>query len=127
MVVIDESPKQCAVWRMLLEERYGRTVRVETHRDVDKALPTLGPEVHLLILDLDIPGVACAVLFESACAAGVDSKRIIITSARPADHIHEQCDERGPLAVIEKAEPEQHKALLMILDSIMKRPAYALE
>ena len=29
------------------------------------------------------------------------------------------------MAVIEKAEPEQQKALLMILDSIMKRPAYA--
>ena len=123
--MIDISPKQCAVWRLLFEERYGRSVRVETHLDVDKAMTTLGPDVHLLILDLDIPGVACAVLFESACAAGVDPKRIIITSARPADHIHEQCAERGPLAVIEKAEPEQHQALLMILDSIMKRPAYA--
>lgn len=122
--MVDASPKQCTMWRLLLEQRYGRRVRVETHLDVDQAMVQIGPDVHLLILDLDQPGIACGVLFETACAAGVNPKRIVVTSARPAEHLHEQCDERGPLAVIEKAEPEQHQAFLMILDSVMKRAPF---
>jgi len=121
VVVIDASAEQCEMWRGLLEERYRERVRVESFTDAGGALKNLGPDVHLLILDLDVPGVACHALFEAACAAGVDPKRIVITSDQPADLLHERCDDRNPLAVIEKAEPEQQAAFLMILDSVMKR------
>ena len=54
-------------------------------------------------------------------AAGVNPKRIIITSSHTADRLHEEFDCTPCLAVIEKAEPEQQAAFMMILDSIMKR------
>jgi len=38
-----------------------------------------------------------------------------------ADRLHEAFDDTGCLAVIEKAEPEQQAAFLMILDSIMRK------
>ena len=60
-------------------------------------------------------------VFESARESGVNVKRIIITSSHPADRLHEEFDSSGCLAVIEKAEPEQQAAFLMILDSIMRR------
>jgi hypothetical protein len=60
-------------------------------------------------------------VLEAACRAGVNPKRIIITSSHPASRLHEVFDDSGCLAVIEKAEPEQQAAFMMILDSIMRR------
>ena len=37
VVVIDDSKIQCAVWRRLLEDRYGDRVAVETYSDPDPA------------------------------------------------------------------------------------------
>lgn len=121
VVVLEASPLQCATWRMLLEDRYGDLVEVETYTDVREGLAALGPDIHLLLLDLDLTGVSCSATFEAACSAGVDAKRVIVTSNRPAQQLHEECDATGPLAVIEKSEPEQQAAFLMILDSVMKR------
>jgi hypothetical protein len=60
-------------------------------------------------------------VFEAACAAGVNPKRIIITSSHSVDRLHEEFDHTGCLAVIEKTEPAQQAAFVMSLDSIMKR------
>jgi hypothetical protein len=68
-----------------------------------------------------MPGMDGKQLFESACRSGVNPKRIIITSSHTADQLHREFDGCGCLAVIEKAEPEQQAAFLMILDSIMRR------
>jgi CheY-like chemotaxis protein len=121
VVVIDDSRLQCAAWQMLLEQRYGQRARVETYCDPVAAADSLGPDVHLLLLDWEMPVMDGKKVFARACEAGVNPKRIIITSSHPASRLHEEFDDSGCLAVIEKAEPEQQAAFLMILDSIMKR------
>ncbi len=60
-------------------------------------------------------------VFEAAVEAGVNPKRIIISSSHPAERLHEAFDRTACLAVIEKVEPQQQAAFMMILDSIMKR------
>jgi len=105
----------------MLDSRYGERVRVETYTDPRQAVPRLGPDIHLLLLDWEMPELDGTEVFTRARAAGVNPKRIIITSSHPATRLHEEFDPLGCLAVIEKAEPEQHSAFLMILDSIMKR------
>lgn len=121
VVVIDDSPLQCAVWRRLLERRYGDRVRVETYTDPVSAVGFLGDDVHLLLLDWEMPGMDGRQVLERALAAGVNPKRIIMTSSHTADRLHDAFDGCGCLAVIEKTEPEQQAAFMMILDSIMKR------
>jgi CheY-like chemotaxis protein len=74
-----------------------------------------------MLLDWEMPEMDGKEVFEAARAAGVNPKRIIITSSHPAYRLHEEFDHTGCLAVIEKAEPAQQAAFLMILDSIMKR------
>jgi hypothetical protein len=69
----------------------------------------------------EMPGMDGKQVFRAASEAGVNRKRIIIMSCHPANRLHEEFDPLGCLAVIEKAEPEQQAAFLMILDSIMKR------
>jgi len=121
VVVVDDSPLQCAVWRRLLENRYGDRVAVETYADPADAVKGLGPDVHLLLLDWEMPEMDGKVVFRKATQRGVNPKRVIITSSHPANRLHDEFDDTGCLAVIEKAEPEQQAAFMMILDSIMRR------
>lgn len=121
VVVVDDSPVQCAVWKRLFEGRYGELARVETYSNPARAVEALGPDVHIMLLDWEMPDLdGCAVL-ERARARGVNLKRVIITSGHPADELHEVFDATGCLAVIEKDEPAQQAAFMMILDSIMRR------
>jgi len=119
--VVDDSRLQCAVWRRLLEERYGDKITVETYADPEEAVLGMAPDIHLLLLDWEMPEMDGKEVLTAAREAGVNLKRIIITSGHPADRLHEEFDNSGCLAVIEKAEPEQQAAFLMILDSIMRR------
>jgi CheY-like chemotaxis protein len=121
ILVVDDSQLQCAAWRRLLEERYGQRVAVETYTDPVEAVAEMRPDVHLLLLDWEMPGMDGKQVFRAASEAGVNRKRIIIMSCHPANRLHEEFDPLGCLAVIEKAEPEQQAAFIMILDSIMKR------
>ncbi|MCG6949079.1 MAG: response regulator [Acidobacteria bacterium] len=121
VVVVDDSRIQCAVWRKLLEERYGDKIAVETYIDPEEAVLGMAPDIHLLLLDWEMPELDGKEVCTAAHEAGVDLKRVIITSSHPADRLHEEFDDSGCLAVIEKTEPEQQAAFLMILDSIMRR------
>jgi CheY-like chemotaxis protein len=121
VVVIDDSPLQCAAWRKMLERRYGVRAAVETYTDPVEAVDALRPDVHLMLLDWEMPILNGEAVLEAAHRRGVNLKRIIITSSHAASELHEAFDRSGCLAVIEKAEPEQQAAFMMIVDSIMKR------
>jgi len=121
VVVIDDSQLQCAAWRRLLETRYGDRAAVETYDDPTRAVTRLEPDVHLMLLDWEMPAMDGEAVLEEARRRGVNLKRVIITSSHPAEKLHQVFDSAGCLAVIEKAEPEQQAAFLMILDSIMRR------
>jgi CheY-like chemotaxis protein len=121
VVVIDDSLLQCLLWQGLLERRYGDRASVETYQDPTAAVEHLGPDIHLMLLDWEMPGLDGEGVLEEARRRGVNLKRVIITSGHPADRLHEVFDRSGCLAVIEKSEPEQQAAFLMIVDSIMRR------
>jgi CheY-like chemotaxis protein len=121
VVVVDDSALQCELWRGLLRSRYGGRAAIETYQDPCKAIEHLGPNVHLMLLDWEMPCMDGREVLAQAQARGVDLKRVIITSAHSAGELHEVFERDDCLAVIEKSEPEQQAAFLMILDSIMKR------
>ena len=89
VVVVDDSPLQCAAWRQLLESRYGRRVDVETHCNPVEAIRLMAPDVHLLLLDWDMPEMDGKEFFHLARDAGANPKRIIICSSHPADRLHD--------------------------------------
>ena len=121
IVVVDDSAVQCAAWRLLLEKRYGGKAAVETYVDPSEAIGRLASDIHLMLLDWEMPALDGLAVLEVARKSGVNLKRVIITSGHPAETLHQIFDRTGCLAVIEKTEPEQQAAFLMILDSIMRR------
>ncbi len=123
IVVVDDSELQCSMWRMFLERRFGDRVTVETYSDPWIAVENLAPDIHLLLLDWEMPGLDGRGVLERARHRGVDLNRVVIASSHPADELHEVFDSTGCLAVIEK-EPQQLAVCGMILDEMMKqRPA----
>ncbi len=121
VVVVDDSQFQCEYWRRLLEERYPGRAAVEMYTDPREAVEHLAPDIHLMLLDWEMPQLDGKQVLEAARQACVNLKRVIITSSHPAAELHETFDGSGVLAVIEKTEPEQQAAFMLILDSIMKR------
>jgi hypothetical protein len=77
--------------------------------------------VSLLLVDLELPLFGGRKLFELAKERGVACRRIVILSSRSAEDLHQLFPEGSCLAVINKTEPNQQSAFLMILDSIVKR------
>ena len=121
VVFVDESALYAESWRAVLACRYGPAVSFEFHDDPLEALEALGPDVSLLLLDLELPLFGGRKLFELAKERGVANRRIVILSSRPAEELHELFPDGSCLAVINKTEPNQQNAFLMILDSIVKR------
>ena len=121
VLIVDDSPLQCKIWAHLLKQRYDGRVAIETYSDPLAAVDVLGPDIHLMLLDWEMPNLDGEAVLEMARVKGVDLKRVIITSGHPADELHQVFDCSGCLAVIEKTDSEQREAFLMILDSIMKR------
>ena len=121
VVFVDESPLYAESWRAVLACRYGPAVSFEFHRDPLEALEALGPDVSLLLLDLELPLFGGRKLFELAKERGVTNRRIVMLSSRPAEELHQLFPDGSCLAVINKTEPNQQNAFLMILDSIVKR------
>ena len=120
----DESVFQaiaCPTRRALLATRYGPAVAVEIYQDPLKALETLGPDVSLLLVDLELPLFGGRKMFELAKERGVHPRRMVILSSRDATELHQLFPDGCCLAVINKHEENQQAAFLMIVDSIIKR------
>lgn len=121
IIIVEHESLFAEAWRTLLVTRYGPAISVETYQDPLKALDVLGPDVSLLLVDLELPLFGGRKMFELAKERGVAPRRMVILSSRNADELHELFPEGCCLAVINKREPNQQNAFLMILDSIVKR------
>ncbi len=122
ILIVDDHAIFCEHWKAFLEERFPGLVQVETYTDPFAALRAISPDLSLLMLDLQMPGLDGKKVLEFAAAKGVDRRRVVITSASHADHLHEVFPAGDCLAVINKEEPAQQAVFLMILDSLMSKP-----
>lgn len=122
IVIVDDQLSFCTRWRAFFEGRFYGRVAVETYTDPVASLAHLGPGIALLMLDLEMPGMDGSKVLAFAVKRGVDPRRIVITSARDADYLHRLFPKGRCLAVINKDEPQQQAAFLLILESIMRKP-----
>lgn len=121
VVIVDDSAGFCELWENTLKQRYGDHVLVETYRHPYDALPRIDAEIDLLIVDLEMPGMDGQKFVAYARQKGLSHRRIIVTSSHPADELHQRFKIGETIAVINKTEPKQQEAFLMILDSILRK------
>lgn len=121
VVLVDDSPAYAASWRAIFADRYGERVVFEAFQDPVAALSRLGPDVDLLLVDLEMPVLDGRSVARFAKERGVSERRIVIVSGHDADELHRLFPQGACLAVINKTEAQQQSAFLMILDSIVFR------
>jgi CheY-like chemotaxis protein len=121
VMIVDDSPAYCDLWSNFITERYPTRVEVETYSHPYDALPKIDETIDLLIVDMEMPGMDGRKFVDYARQKGIPPKRIIVTSAVSVDVLHERFRIGETIAVINKTEPKQQEAFLMILDSIMRR------
>ena len=122
ILIVDDTPGYAERVKELFIRRYGADKTfVEISRDPLTGLKLAGPEWNLILVDLEMPILDGRKFLDGAVAKGANKKRIIILSARDAEHLHGVFPAGCCLAVINKTEERQQEALLMMVDSIMKK------
>jgi len=122
VVIVDDSEGFCRTWREFFACRYADRVRVETYLDPVAALGEMRADISMLLLDLEMPVIDGRKFLEFAVARGVDRRRVIVVSARDADNLHEIFPKGTCLAVINKEDPPQQEACLMLIESLLRNP-----
>lgn len=121
IVVVDDSPAFCQLWSTFISERYAAVANVEAYSHPYDALPKIDNTIDLLIVDLEMPGMDGKKFVEYARQKGVPARRIVVTSSHSAEELHQRFRIGETIAVINKTDPRQQEAFLMILDSVVQR------
>ncbi len=121
IVVVDDSPAFCALWSNFIGERYADVARVESYSHPYDALPKIDDTIDLLIVDLEMPGMDGKKFVEYARQKGVPPSHIVVTSSHSAEELHQRFRIGETIAVINKTDPKQQEAFLMILDSVVRK------
>jgi len=121
VVIVDDSVGYCDLWSNFILERYAEEVNVESYSHPYDALPKIDDSIDLLIVDLEMPGMDGKKFVDYARQKNVPARRIVVTSSHSADELHERFRIGETIAVINKTDPKQQEAFMMILDSVMRR------
>lgn len=121
IVIVDDSSSYCDLWSNFILDRYRDVAAIETYTHPYDALPKIDDTIDLLIVDLEMPGMDGKKFVEYARAKGLSPRRIVVTSSHSADVLHQRFRIGETIAVINKTEPKQQEAFMMIIDSIVRK------
>lgn len=121
IVIVDDYKPFCIMWADFLASKFPGKASIHIYTNPIVAMKSLDKDVCLLLLDYEMPYIDGKKMLEYAIEKGVDRKRIIITSAKNREELHKIFPTGSCLAVINKDDPAQNDALIMIIDSIMRK------
>lgn len=98
-------------------------LEVQTCLDPFCGLAAISPDLSLLLLDLEMPGLDGGKLLNYAVEKGVQRHRIVILSNRDSEYLHQRFPMGSCLAVLNKHDLRQKAVLEMIFSSLHKKCA----
>ena len=120
ILLIDDDAAFLKLLRAYTEEHFpGLTII--TCSDPVKCLARITPDLDLLLVDLEMPGLDGAKILSYATAKGLNKNRVIILSGRDANYLHERFPLGSCLAVLNKYEAQQKHVLDMVFQSLQQK------
>ena len=120
VLLIDDDRLFLAFLTHYVRERFPN-LEIITCDSALSGLAKISADLDLLLLDLEMPDLDGSKLLSYAIEKGVDKRRIIILSARDADHLHERFPMGRCLAVLNKNEARKRVVLDMVFDALQKK------
>ena len=123
ILIVDDDPVFLNLLGTFVGENYP-LLQVITCLNPVKALTLIREGgFDLLVLDLEMPELDGAKLFNFAIETGMDPKRIVILSGRDSDYLHANFPLGTCLAVLNKFEVKQKAVLEMVFSSLNRKAA----
>jgi CheY-like chemotaxis protein len=120
VLIIDDDAAFLKLLKVYVGERFP-DLELTTFSDPLKGLAAITPDLSLLLVDLEMPGIDGAKILAYATSKGLNKSRIIILSGRDADYLHQRFPMGCCLAVLNKFEVKQKAVLDMIFGSLQKK------
>lgn len=120
ILIIDDDPAFVKFLKEHVQQSYPG-LSIATSLDPIPGLSQITPELKLLLLDLEMPGIDGEKVLNYAIAKGVDKSRVIILSSREADYLHRRFPMGSCLAVLNKHEVRQKAVLNMVLSALQRK------
>ncbi len=122
ILLIDDDAAFLAALEAYVGQHYPG-IEVLTCNDPLRCLVRITPDLDLLLVDLEMPGIDGSKILSYAVSKGVSKNRIIILSGRDADYLHERFPMGSCLGVLNKYEGKQKDVLDMIFQALQKKSA----
>ncbi len=121
IIIVDDYKPFCIMWADFLASNYPGKAIIQIFTNPFSAMPHLDSDISLLLIDYEMPQIDGKKFLEYAASKGVKRSRMIVTSAKDINELHKIFPPGSCLAVINKEDPAQNEAFIMILDSFMKK------
>ncbi|GAM11059.1 two-component response regulator ARR2 [Geobacter sp. OR-1] len=121
ILIVDDDPAFLKLLSAFVEESYPLLQVMTCSRPVSALNVIREGGLDLLVLDLEMPDIDGAKLFNFAVETGMDPKRIVILSGRDADYLHANFPLGTCLAVLNKYEVKQKAVLEMVFSSLNRK------
>ena len=120
ILLIDDDENFLALMQDYLSERHPG-LSVLACNDPIACLGKITPDLDLLLVDLEMPGLDGAKVLSYATSIGLSKNRVVILSAHEAAYLHERFPMGSCLAVLNKHEAKQREVLDMIFGQLEKK------
>jgi CheY-like chemotaxis protein len=121
ILIIDDDRAFLDLLRTYVRDHFPH-LAVLTCENAVPCLPDITPDLDLILVDLEMPGLDGSKVLAYATSTGISKNRMVILSARDADYLHERFPMGSCLAVLNKHEAKQKEVLDMIFRSLDEKP-----
>ena len=120
ILIIDDDQHFLNLLTNYVEEYYP-LLEIISFNDPIKSLPAINPDIDLLLIDLEMPGLDGTKILAYACERGISKGKIIILSGHSADYLHQRIPMGKCLAVLNKSETQQKEVLDMVFKALQEK------